>query len=176
MRIIAVKSNAIGSRFIRWGIGEDASHLAIAFNDNTFLHSYLNGVELLTLPEFEKHKYIETDSVLLTVSDEKLFKEKMIRKLVKADYDYGAFIYFGYRAALKKLFRVKMPQTGFDDRDRFICTEVIYALAETYSELTKDFALFWSGSLSITTPLGAVQYLKGVIKNGKVINPYDPIS
>jgi len=158
MKILAVKADKIGSRIIRWGLDEPASHLAIAFKDCATVHSYLDKgvVEVSTKKVAAFYKCVAY--VDMPVSDEMVFKDSLLSKVSGVKYDVPSFLYFGFCAARKKLLGVPFPKTNaFDSRGKFICTELLYAISETYAEMGGELILFDDKSLAITTPMEAVE-------------------
>lgn len=125
MKIVFTTSNKIGSKLIQWILDEPVSHVAVIFpSQNKVFQSTLAGVHSLELSEFlENHEIVYEINV--EVQDEKLLYDSLIEKYEGHKYDVSAFIYFGYRAFLRKYFKIPFPKHNiFNNKHEEICVEI----------------------------------------------------
>ena len=135
MQILFVRSDKIGSKFIRWGFDEPASHVAISFNSGRVFHSY--GVGIMEQDAFMfAHTYTAAGTITLQADSDDDLEEKFRALLQpKSLYDYPALLYFGWRVFLFKFFGQKMPKINrWNQAEKFLCTEVSYILCTVLAE------------------------------------------
>jgi hypothetical protein len=163
MKILFVKSNKFGSRLIRWGLGEDCSHVAVWFESlKKALHSYGAGITELSEEDFFKINTI-VHQIPVSIPSEEIFYYAFKAATAKIPYDYSALCYFAYRGCLKKFFNVPFPkENALDKRSKFLCTEAIYAFLDIYS-LETHHTILVNSVLSITSPYQLYLYLKTVL-------------
>lgn len=151
-----------GSRFMVWGLGEPASHLAIRFSWGQVLHSELKGVWIEDAEAFDDDHIIVTKVSLPCSPDQEQEIFNAMGPLVGAGYDRGAFTYFAWRAALRKFFRVPLPRTNAGDQaDLPLCVEAVYALVDAYARIVGRVpAIDLPKALGMMTPMEALAYLK----------------
>lgn len=120
--VLFTRSNRPGSKLIRWALNEPVSHVAIR-TSNAIIHSNFWG----THSDWE-NRWLDKNIVVYTIRVRLPFEETMNRlqdlmsKYTK--YDWGAFLYFGYRAILSKI--TGQPLAGhnaWNTRDAYLCTE-----------------------------------------------------
>lgn len=157
MHFLFVKNGLPGSRLIRWGTGEDCSHVAILFDAGGMVfHSYLTGIKKETKSRFmSKYRVVYEVSFPFTSpdDDERAYELMMDSVPVKNSYDYGALTYFTYRAALNKLFGIDYPRlNAWQDDEGFLCTELTYLGAEVYKQVMGESILPVGFDLAMVTP------------------------
>lgn len=138
MRLLWTRSPKIGSRLIRWGLGEKASHFAVVFDDRPggyglVFHSKFTGVGLEWWGHFQKHNevvyQITPDTTL--ESEEALYQE-ILSRYYGSRYDTKALLYWAWRTILKKLFGWPIPpRNAWGDEGAYLCTELAEALTRS---------------------------------------------
>ncbi len=168
MKILAVKSDKIGSKIIRWGIDEPASHIVIEFPlSQVAYHSYIFGIEAKWGHELRKHYKIvgEIDLKISPQVEKKcldIFRESIPRK---QHYDYGAIIYFGWCALMHKLFNRPYPRLNdWNEDEGFLCTEIIYLLATALAKEAAIMILPDNHDLAITKPWETINLIAERLK------------
>ena len=157
IHVWALKSDRLASRVIRFGLGEDASHLAIGFMDKIW-HSSVNGVEVLKPTAILNY---QISSYVILPADE--YQERRIcYELTSHDpsgYDWRAFVYFSWRALLKVSLGIPIPDRGPEDEDRFLCVEALYTFLEVYSQVTGRTIELPGRMLSVMSPIECLEWL-----------------
>jgi hypothetical protein len=162
LKILWVKSNLIGSRLIRWGLGIDCSHVALWFEDVRLIyHSYGKGMHEVDPTEFFKIN-TTVHSIDLTCDEFAIYSE-FSAAVVDIEYDYSALAYLAWRGSLKKFLGVPFPQKNLLQHDsKYLCTEALYAFFEIYAKHTGEVILLQS-QLAINSPCEVYRYLKTVL-------------
>lgn len=116
-------TNLPTSILIRWGLKEDVSHFAIAFDRKEVWHSNFTGLHLVSYKEFmRKNKVVYKLEFDLAPQDE----EEQWQNLdadAEVWYDWGAFFYFIWRAILWRFFDKPFPKTNkWGSREHLLCT------------------------------------------------------
>jgi hypothetical protein len=130
MRIAWTKSSLPLSKLILWGLSQPVSHVVIEFEDNLVFQSNLLGTHIDYWPHFKNH--VEVVFNILIPMDKDL-EDKVYTKIMDEfddhPYGYGAFLYFTWRALLKKLFKMPLPKTNpWGSRTSFLCVGIIKGL------------------------------------------------
>jgi hypothetical protein len=130
MKLLWVSGTLPLSKLIMWGLNEPVSHFAICFDDTIVFHSDLTGMHISWFATFQKtHKVVYSVDVQLPLEQEEEIYKSLITKYDGSGYDYGAFCYFIYRAALLKFFKKPLPNTNpWGSKTRFLCDEEIQLL------------------------------------------------
>ena len=156
MRLLFVRADKIGSRIIRWGLSEPASHVAVEFNTSDLVyHSYVIGIRAATKRHFHaNYDVVSSVSFNLTEDqDRKCFTDFFDSIPVKQSYDYPALMYFGWRAFLKKYFNHDFPRFNtWQKTEGFLCTEATYLLAEVLAQRLGIMILPEDKDLAMVTP------------------------
>lgn len=156
MKALFVASSHIGSRIIRWGLGEDCSHFAVCFDEDEhgggiIFHSYGKGPQLCWMRDFlEKYTVVHALVPLVapTLENEEAIYKGMISAHSKDKYDYFALAWWSWRAALKKFMGVAIPPRNEWQRGNMsLCT----ALASGWPQVA-DYAKSHSIDLEMITP------------------------
>jgi hypothetical protein len=75
-------------------------------------------------------------------------------------YDYPALAYFGWRALLKKAFKIPYPAKNmWEDRGAALCPEILYLLSRVYYRYTWKRILPPGLDLAMVSPIGAFNYI-----------------
>jgi len=156
MQIVCTKSNLIGSKIIRWGLGEPVSHFAINFDNKIVFHSSFSGVHLTSYPTFiKKHTVVFSLNMSLSEVEE----ESVYQSIIPSEedgYDVRAFICLALLAAKRKFFGIPFPTVNPDDnKNKFLCTELGEFLPE------KLFVNGKPSDFSTTTPYQLFKMLGG---------------
>jgi hypothetical protein len=157
--VYAVKSDAPGSRFICWGLGEPASHLAIGVGEWVF-HSIMEGVTRVDRKSFwDTHHFVAQAPLMSRIDWESRIDERL-RGVVGMPYDQPAFSYFAWCAFRRKFFGEPLPKKNpLDQGKEFLCVELLKTFDDVYSEVTgKKPAMAPDKAFAIMTPMDAVKY------------------
>lgn len=112
MKLLFVKSNKWGSRFIRWGLGSDCSHFAVSFDDMIVFHSVSGGAELEWLGLFKRNYTIVHAlkfKAPMPLQDEESIYQGMLAEYSGEGYDFKALLFWLWRGTLLKFFGVPLP-------------------------------------------------------------------
>lgn len=159
IHVLAVRSGKFGSRLIRWGIDEEASHLAIECGGWVY-HSSVHGVERVDPEEFwAAYEFVRGVRITGNDTDGDGISDLLDEVCGVRRYDYGALAYFAYRAALKKFFGRPMPtRSEWDDQDRDLCVELLYAFFEAYAKIVGKTVTLSGKAFGVMTPLACVAF------------------
>jgi len=155
MKIFFVKADLIGSKLIRWATGQCCSHVAIVSDTfETVYHSYGKGMERQTTKEFyKKYTIMHTISVYLSAKEENELLEHLAIHTENVGYDYTAFLYFAWRVFLNKIFKIQYPKVNkWENKEKFLCTEALYAFIESYALVTGSVVLIKNAPIAMLTP------------------------
>lgn len=138
MKIIWVRSDLPLSLLIRWGLGENSSHVGLLFDDKLFFNSELTGCKPLWFKS-----YLKTRSIVYQIEyDFSLEQEEKIYQSVidvndGKGYDIFALFYFIWRGFLFKYFKIPFPKKNrWSVSGKFICTGLLSDLPkELFPEL-----------------------------------------
>lgn len=166
MRFYFTKSNLAGSKFIRWGLGEDCSHFAMGFDlpgfsqpqvvesrldKGVFAHNLTGLLELNTI--VHELRLREPDPSF----EEKLF-QSMMKHAVGRKYDAKAFYFWIAAGFVKRAFGSKLPHKNpWGTKRDHLCVEIIRG-----SELVLEEGLGMSLKgidFEMTSPYGLLQIL-----------------
>lgn len=130
MKLIWVKGSAPLSKLIMWGLNEPVSHFALVFDEKIVFHSNLMGVKVDWYNSFLKsHQVVFEMNYNPGLKAEEAIYQEVINDNDGKGYDYGAFLYFTWRAFLKKFLLKPIPETNpWGSPDRYLCDEVIQML------------------------------------------------
>lgn len=95
-------------------------------------HSNLLGVGLDWYPSFSSKSSIlyQLEYDVGLEKEEEVY-QSMLNAYCGKSYDFGAFLYFSWRAFLLKFFNKPLPRSyQYDDEDEFLCTEWVLQLPE----------------------------------------------
>jgi len=152
------KSSKIGSRLIRWGLGEDCSHFAIGFfedsNDPRVLESRLeNGVRDVSFSEFisDGKKIIHAIQWPEIGVEENRVYTYIKNEIEGRPYDAPAVIFWALAGIKRKLFGGGFPIKNDWGRDElFYCVEIVSAMPR---DLLEDFGLeFLKDDIEMMSP------------------------
>ena len=133
MKMIWLKSNLPLSVAIRYLLSSDCSHWALVFDTpagGLIFESNLLG----THPKFYKTELAATTLVHeidlpLDIVDEDAVWDEVVAKLDNRPYDWGALVYFAWRAILLKFFGRPLPKTNaWAQPGSDLCVEVFSAV------------------------------------------------
>jgi hypothetical protein len=131
IRIMAVAGTTAGSKIIRWGVGEEASHLAVEFPRGEVIHSTLGGTRKMSAVEFHEHYRVVKECSFPDGKDVAMVQALMWAGLQDRAYDRPAFVFFAWRAFMRKFFSVPFPKRNYwESKDLYLCVEVILRLGD----------------------------------------------
>jgi hypothetical protein len=139
MQILFTRSNKIGSKIIRWGLGEPVSHAAIRYDDYV-VHSYMHGVTMTHISEFLKHSEV-VYTVTIPNNVPRLFR--LFLRTSTASYDIGALLYLTLHFGLRKMGIPSPKKNLWQTSGMYLCTEWVssYLDGEEDSMIT-PYALY----------------------------------
>jgi len=138
MKIAFTRSSLVLSKFIRWGLKEDVSHIVFIFDDNIVFHANLSGCHIEWFNTFKKKvEIVDVIEYKFPLEVEEKIYQSIINKNDGRGYDYKAFIYFIYAAFIHRFFGRPMSITSkWGCKRRFICTGLAAQLpAEHFPQL-----------------------------------------
>lgn len=115
-----------------WGLDEPISHFAVVFDNSIVFHSDLTGLHIQWFKTFLKtHEVVYELDYSPGLEQEEAIYQGVLNAYDGRGYDYGAFVYFAWRALLKKLFNKPMPEKNpLGHKDRYLCDEVVQLLPD----------------------------------------------
>ena len=136
-------NNQIGSRLIRWGLGEPSSHFAVCFFEDspalaTVVESRIKtGVDTCSLSDFKNRNEIVHMLQAPITSDEEIELYNIVYNQSKdKKYDAPAILYWVYAGFMRKFFGKKIPSENLWDRSELLyCVEVLELLEDYLNEL-----------------------------------------
>jgi len=139
-------SNMPASKLIRWGLNEPASHFAIMFNNGIVCHQSFTGFTIDWYPHWKKRNVIvkRLTPHRQTIGGDRDLMTLLATKFAGKKYDYLGFLYFSWRAFLRKFFRLPLPPINrLGDDPSVLCTglgkEIANQLPKYFSYDTRDF-------------------------------------
>ena len=132
MRLLWVKGSAPLSKLIMWGLNEPVSHFAIEFDNKIIFHSDLTGVNIQWSKTFFKTREVifEMDYSPGLEQEEEIY-QSVLNTYDGSHYDYGGFLYFCWRASLKKIANCPLPDSNpWGSKRAFLCDEVVQLLPD----------------------------------------------
>ena len=159
------KSDKIGSRLIRWGLGEDCSHFAIGFfedsGDPRVLESRAEtGVKDSKLSDFlaDGKEIVHAEQFFDLGDNEKVIYDAMRSELEGARYDKIAVCYWLCVGLRLRLFGAKIPLRNAWGRDELVyCVEIAQVIPGILYEIGIDVSTF---DLEMTSPHGFYDMVK----------------
>jgi len=148
IRAMWVKSNLPLSRLIMWAFNEPCSHFSISFDDDYVIHSDLLGTESPIYSWFMK-QHIVVHQIAFNVStgvQAEVLNELHKKFPLPRSYDFGAFLYFAWRAVLFKFLGLPLPKKNiWNKKNRYMCEEIAVILKPIFGFVIPE-------DLDITTP------------------------
>lgn len=134
MKIAFTRSHLPVSQFIRWGLKEDVSHVVYVFDDKIVFHCNFSGCHIEWYNTYkEKIEIVDEVEIKFSLEVEEEIYQSIIDKNDGRGYDFKAFAYFGYRAALHRFFGRPMPLTSkWGNKRRFICSSLAAQLPKEH--------------------------------------------
>ena len=146
------KNKTPTSALIQWGLDEPVSHFAIVrtFGEpgtGVVMHQTFHGFGIQWYPTFLKEREIVlalTPTEPLTGPEWGQIRGPIMNKFSGTEYDKSGFLYFGFRAILRKLFNIPLPEKNlWGGEEEPLCTGVAKMLhqcrPEWFSESPADF-------------------------------------
>lgn len=139
MRFLFSTSKKPVSKLIRWGLGTDCSHFALAFDEGPsgkgiVFHSRLQGVGIDWFSLWSKENKIihalEFKEKLEPEIEEMIYLS-IVERYIGKPYDQGAFAYWSLMVLKKKLVGGGLPSRNlWGSKGSFLCTALAEALRE----------------------------------------------
>jgi hypothetical protein len=174
MILLWTRNNLPGSKIIRWGLEEESSHFCIAHKHSKtgkhiLVHQRLmGGFELDWLPAWLKTNEVvySLEPKEITHYESSLIFEALANEFSETDYDHGAFLYFSYRAALRKFTGKQLPRRNqWGSNKDPLCTGYARVLQkmrpEWFSSSLPDFDIVTPDALYHN--MANTQFFKGAI-------------
>jgi len=161
IRVVAVKANSRAAKIIQFGLNEQASHLAVDFGGSV-IHSHMQGVHAVgSIAFWDTYQLVDQTIFDLGTNFEKTIYDSMIMDIGGEPYDVPAFVYFTYRAALRRFFNVAFPEKNKGQlRDAYLCVGVLKSLLKAFEKISgKPIALT---DFEMLSPLKCVKFLRGI--------------
>lgn len=127
MKIIFTKNHLPLSKFIRWGLNEPVSHMAVVFDDKIVFHSNFKGIHIEWFETFKKSNEIVYEvNFNLTLDKEEEIYQDIITKNDGKGYDYAALLYLVYKGLMHKMFKTPLPTDNkWASKNKFFCIELL---------------------------------------------------
>lgn len=151
MNIYFTSRPNIGSKLIQWATGGDVSHCAIALGGSVY-HTTEHGFEQIAFYDFD-NKFKIVRSLSFDIPDDKALLAMSLIFSRGASYDYSAFLYFAWRAYLKKFHGQEIPKSNAWDSKGFLCTEMVGVADKICEILGYGSLLDDKIDLAITAPI-----------------------
>ncbi len=132
MKLLWVKSKLPLSKLIMWGLDEPCSHFAIMFDNKIVFHSDITGLHIEWAKTFLKGREVvlEMDYSPGLEKEEEIY-QGVLNTYDGSWYDYGGFVYFVWRAFLKKFFKMPLPDKNpWASKKAYLCDEVVQLLPD----------------------------------------------
>jgi hypothetical protein len=158
LSLLFVKTSTSFSKAIMWGFNDPVSHLGVDLAAlETVVHSDLLGLHAMQRLKFlESHVVVATFNVWLDEPVRLKAQQGLLARANAAkdpDYDYGAFAYLTYRAALRKVFGAGLPaKNPWQSGHEYLCTEAAYFLNAVVIEGTGRSLFTTDLDLAAMTP------------------------
>lgn len=161
IRVWAVRSEQLASKLIRFGLNQDASHLALGISGAVY-HSSIHGTEWLAHEAFWWGKqpkeiacFVELEA---TPEQEARIRDAMMAQS-KQGYDWLAFAFFSWRCLLQLTLRIPLPTRGPDGIESSLCVEALYSFLEIYCAVTGGSIILPGKELSVMSPRDCVEWI-----------------
>ena len=142
------RNKLIGSRAISWGtkhlenVEDTPSHVAVLLNSKWVVESTLEtGVRVISYAKWKiKNREVEAIECLQSWTMAEI--KELFRPLKGLKYDYLGVLYFGWKIALNKLLRIKIPvENKFSHDNKYFCCEVIGKMTGVDYDMTSPVQL-----------------------------------
>ena len=121
MIILFTRNDNLSSKIVRFVVGEDVSHVALQIGPFV-VHSDLFGIKV----EHGVHYLQKNQVVRKLIFKNTVCIDDIVNKHWDKKYDFKGMLYLGWRAMLKKIFRIPFPDTNrFGKDNAYMCTEVL---------------------------------------------------
>lgn len=159
------KSNRIGSRVIRWGIGEPSSHFSAMFfegrgDDALVIESRLStGVRRISFKEWKRHNQIvHALKCPPALPDETALYGLIWTRLRGRQYDQWAMAYWVYAGLALRLFRRKLPHKNAWGKNELVyCVEILELMGDYLGSLGIDLS---GVDVEMLSPEGSYKILR----------------
>jgi len=164
MKLYWTRADKIGSRLIRWGLGEDCSHVVVRLDLSDGPHYYEStidkGVHETTFDEFtDSHDVVHEISLKEYHSTfEQAMSTLLKRKVGKSHYDWKAISFWAIAAMAKRWWGQVPPRVNmWDEPGANFCVEILEGSQTLFGEhLGIEFP--WP-NLSMTSPHRLYEFL-----------------
>jgi hypothetical protein len=152
MKIVFTRNNLPFSRFLRWGLKEPVSHMAIVFDDKLVFHSNFKGVHIEWFETFKKSNEIVFEICIDMNLDQ---EEKLYQRIITAydgkSYDYMGLLYLVYKMVMNKGFKTPLPTDNkWASNNNYFCIELL----SLFEQITIDT------NLEVSSPYSVYKLLK----------------
>lgn len=136
MQLLFLRSGKVGSRLIRWILGEPVSHVAILFSPGVVVHATFSGVQMDYITNFLRtHEVVYRVDMPSGARGELDTLCELLGRYWGRGYDWGGALYLGYAHLMHRWFRRELPtKNEWDSPYKPFCAE----LAEAATGWTVD--------------------------------------
>lgn len=162
IQIRAVSADSWGSKAIRWGLGQAASHLAVYFENQGVLHSTLKGFGEMPAVDFDAHyRVVDSLAFAATAAESLEIMRRMQSRLNGAQYDRPAFVFFIWRAIMRKVAGVPFPGRNYwEQKGEVLCVEVLAAFCDAYNAVKGTTYLTSNAPWGMMSPQDCITLLR----------------
>lgn len=127
MKIIFTRNSLPFSKFLRWGLKEPVSHMAIVFDDKIVFHSNFKGVHIEWFETFKKSNEVVFEIIInMNLEDEERLYQRVITAYDGKSYDYTGLLYLLYHMILNKVFKKQLPTDNkWASNNNYFCIELL---------------------------------------------------
>lgn len=152
MKIIFTRNGLLFSRFLRWGLKEPVSHMAIVFDEKIVFHSNFKGVHIQWFETFKRSNEIVYEiNIEMDLQQEEALYQKIITVNDGKSYDYMGLLYLIYRGIGHRFFNQPMPTNNkWASNNNYFCIELL----SLFEQITIDT------NLEVSSPYSVYKLLK----------------
>lgn len=138
MKIIWSTNEHFWSRVSRYLSKTNESHIAVVFDDYLFSLSFdctTTGFRVQFLKRFLSiNTILQSIEIPMCEKEEHIIMSILLQKCVGAQYDFHAYYWMIWRGLLFKfLYREKPQFNPWQEKDKYLCTEVIECIRDSLS-------------------------------------------
>ncbi len=128
MIILWTTNNMWGSRLIRWGFGDDCSHVAVQFGATVYESRLQDGVKSRGLSDFLSVNQVVHRKVITWSATDESIAECIVKTKQGSRYDTKALLWWAVCALGRRITGRVPAHNQWGDKDQFFCVEVLSGL------------------------------------------------